>query len=111
MKRLSISRLASDERLRELLYHIKGLIEAGDNLSQLATKLNNAYERDAVAFARTTSEIEVETFDHIGYHLKKLRRPLARLQKEAYGHLDESKINRSVNRKDSRRAKKSPSRR
>ena len=93
MHKFNISRLERNEGLREFLYHIKGLIEAGENLSELVTKLNRAYERSAADYARTTSEIEVETFDHIGYHIKKLRRPLAEIQREAYATLDESENN------------------
>jgi len=90
MRKLSIKRLERDEELREFLYHVKGIAEASENIADLAKSLNDAHGRDADAFADTTSELEVQALHHLGYHVKSLRTPLRRLQREAYARLEES---------------------
>ena len=60
MKKPNLTRLEHDERLRAFRYHIKGIVEATENVIELVAKLNAAYERDADAFATMTSRLEVE---------------------------------------------------
>ncbi len=36
-----------------------------------------------------TSRLEVEALDHLGYHVKQLRKPLRRLQRDAYATVEE----------------------
>src|SRR5947207_13871298 len=90
MKKPNLVRLERDEGLREFLYHIKGLVEATENVAELMTSLNAAYERDADTFATMTSRLEVEALDHLGYHVTQLRKPLRRLQHDAYARLEAS---------------------
>jgi hypothetical protein len=90
MKEVSLSNLSAREELRQFVYHIRGIVEAAENVVALVAKLNSAYERDADAFATTTSRLEVEALDHLGYHVKSLRTPLRRLQREAYARLEEN---------------------
>jgi hypothetical protein len=90
MKKPQLARLEQDESLREFHYHITGIVEATENILELLTKLNAAYERDADSFATTTSQIEVEALDHLGYHVKKLRAPLRRMQRDAYAQVEAS---------------------
>lgn len=90
MKKPNLARLEHDERLRAFRYHIRGIVEATENVVELVANLNTAYERDADAFATTTSRLEVEVLDHLGYHVKSLRTPLRRLQREAYARLEEN---------------------
>jgi uncharacterized protein YoxC len=90
MTKLHVKRLERDETLREFLYHIKGIVEASDNLVDLAKTLDEAYQRNAETFADTTSLIEVQALHHLGYHVKSLRTPLRRLQREAYAHVEDN---------------------
>lgn len=90
MTKLHVKRLERDETLREFLYHIKGIVEASDNLVDLAKTLDEAYQRNAETFADTTSLIEVQALHHLGYHVKSLRMPLRRLQREAYAHFEDN---------------------
>jgi hypothetical protein len=90
MKKPNLTRLEHDERLREFRYHIRGIVEATENVIDLIANLNTAYERDADAFATMTSRLEVEALDHLGYHVKSLRTPLRRLQREAYARLEDN---------------------
>lgn len=88
MRKLNIKRLERDEELREFLYHVKGIVEASENVADLAKTLNDAYDRDPDVFADTTSEFEVQALHHLGYHVKSLRTPLRRLQRAAYARLE-----------------------
>jgi len=88
MKKPNLTKLEHDERLRAFRYHIRGIVEATESVIELVAKLNAAYGRDADAFAAMTSRLEVEALDHLGYHLKSLRTPLRRLQREAYARLE-----------------------
>lgn len=102
MKKPNLTRLEHDERLREFRYHIRGIVEATENVIDLVANLNAAYERDADMFATTTSRLEVEALDHLGYHVKELRKPLRRLQRDAYARLETNE-----NGDQPRRAKRS----
>lgn len=105
MKKPNLTRLEHDERLRAFRYHIRGIVEATQNIIDLVANLNIAYDRDADAFATTTSRLEVEALDHLGYHLKSLRTPLRRLQRDAYARLEEA--GKSSSTRTSKRAAKS----
>jgi hypothetical protein len=89
MKKPNLTRLEHDERLRAFRYHIRGIVEATENVIELVANLNTAYDRNADAFATTTSQLEVEALDHLSYHVKSLRTPLRRLQRDAYARLEE----------------------
>ena len=97
MKKPKLGRLEREERLRAFRYHVRGIVEATENVIELVAKLNAAYGRDADAFATLTSQLEVEALDHLGYHVKSLRAPLRRLQREAYARLEAE--GKSVKRK------------
>jgi hypothetical protein len=60
------------------------------NIVDLTKILDGAYERDAETFADTTALLEVQALHHLGYHVKSLRRPLRRLQREAYTRFEDS---------------------
>lgn len=90
MRTPALKRLQRDERLREFLYHIRGIIEATDNIEKLMTELNSTFGRDVAVFADTASLLEVQALHHLGYHVKALRTPLSRLQREAYEQLEEN---------------------
>src|ERR1043165_4818505 len=90
MKKPNLTRLDHDERFRAFRYHIKGIVEAAENVIELVTNLNAAYERDADKFATMASRLEVEALDHLGYHVKSLRTPLRRLARDAYARLEEN---------------------
>lgn len=98
MKKPNLRRLEHDEGLRAFRYHIRGIVEATENVIELVAKLNTAYERDADAFAAVTSRLEVEALDHLGYHVKSLRMPLRRLQREAYAQLEDDGTTRASTR-------------
>jgi hypothetical protein len=82
--KLRLNRLERDETLRELRYHLKGIAEAADNVARLVKRMNETYKRDADEYAKASTLLEVEVFDHLEYHIKQLRAPLRRVQHTAY---------------------------
>jgi hypothetical protein len=96
--KINIDRLEDDESLRAFRYHIRGIFEAVENVASLVTRLNDAYRHDADQYAETSSFLEVEALDHLGYHVKQLRKPLARLQRDAYAELAKSESNNKSRR-------------
>ena len=79
------------DRLSELLYHLKEIVEQEAILRAMVAKLATAtagQQRAAVL-----SQIEVEVIDHLGYHLAELRKPLAEELSKAYNEFgdEESK--------------------
>jgi hypothetical protein len=86
--KLKVSRLERDENLRAFLYHVKGIVEAAENVAELMQQMNQAYGRDVDVYAKVSSELEVEALFHLGYHMKQLRTPLRRVQRDAYTQLE-----------------------
>ncbi len=65
-------------------FHLEGLLEAAENVRALLAKLDGVPEVDQDSIAETITYLQVEIYSHLAYHMKKLRRPLRRLEKEAY---------------------------
>jgi hypothetical protein len=87
--KVKLNRLEGNERLRAFRYHIKGIVEAAENITGLVKRMNDSYQRDATEYAETSSLLEVEALDHLGYHVKQLRRPLLQVQRDAYAELEQ----------------------
>ena len=90
--KLQMNRLDADERLRELRYHLEGIVEAADNVAGLVKRMNETYGLDVNECAKVTTLLEVEVFDHLAYHIKKLRAPLRRVQRKAYADADDAVV-------------------
>lgn len=100
--KLKIDRLEEDESLRAFRYHIRGIVEAAENVAGLMQRMNRSYQRDVDDYAEASSLLEVEALDHLGYHVKQLRTPLRRLQRDAYAELDSKKPAKAVQRNQKR---------
>jgi len=90
MSDVDLSKLSVHEELREFLYHVRGLLEAHDKLVPLLNRLNETFDTDVEKAAETLSLLEVEIFDHLGYHRKEIRRPLAALARRTYKALEKA---------------------
>ncbi len=78
-----------DDRQSELLYHLRHIVEQEVSLREMLAQLSSpseAHERAAVL-----SRIEIEVVYHLGYHLKELRKPLAKELKRAYETLGDTR--------------------
>lgn len=74
------------DRLSELLYHLRHIVEQEAALREMLGEL--AAPADAQQRAAVLSRIEIEVIYHLGYHLKELRKPLAKELKRAYKSLE-----------------------
>ena len=90
MTDIDLSKLSMHEELRDFLYHARGLLETHDKLVSLLNTLNETFDTDVEKAAETLSLIEVEIFDHLGYHRTEIRRPLAALARRTYKALEKS---------------------
>jgi hypothetical protein len=90
MSDVDLSKLSLHEELREFLYHVRGLLEAHDNLVPLLNTLNETFDTDVEKAAETLSLLEIEIIDHLGYHRKEVRRPLAALVRRAHQAAEKS---------------------
>lgn len=79
-------RARGDDRRSELLYHLRHIVEQEVALREMLKQL--AEPNDAKQDADVLSRIEIEVVYHLGYHLKELRKPLAKELKRAYMAVD-----------------------
>lgn len=69
-------------------YHLEGLVEAAERIRWHLGYLDAAVGLDPEGLARRMVDLQVEIFDHMGYHMKELRRPFARLISKAFRDLE-----------------------
>lgn len=80
--------LRREEPGSPVAYHLEGLLEATERIRQDLARLDAAVDLDAEELAGRMVDLQVEIFDHMGYHMKELRRPLSRLISKAYRDLE-----------------------
>jgi hypothetical protein len=77
----------SSEDLRAFRYHISEIIDIRDRIASLVNDLDKNLKSDAVKVAAALTNLEVELFDHLAYHLRLIRVPLKRLSTTVYSRL------------------------
>jgi hypothetical protein len=105
MSTVSLRRLDERQELREFLYHIRELLETHEKLAYLLKRLDAAYANDCDETAEVLSLLEVEIFDHLGYHRKQLRGPLSALLREAYSSAAGRGVERTTRHRRARRGR------
>jgi len=96
--------LASPARRRAVDYHLDGLIEAGEAIKNYVESLRSASDHDLNKIADALSELEIEIYFHLRYHMKELRKPFKLLHDAAYRQLDE----REAKNRGSKKRRKIP---
>lgn len=81
MTALMLRNMESREDLEEFVYHLKGLVEASETISLQASALDEALSQDDERAADILGRLRAEIYTHLTYHLKELRRPFLRLEK------------------------------
>lgn len=87
---LQVSSLEAREDLRDLRYHLKGIVETQEKLRSLLVCLDAALGQSKEASQWLTTQIEIEVFAHLAHHTEELKQPLRDLVQELYGSLDGS---------------------
>lgn len=67
-----------------IAYHLEGLMEAMERTRAQMAQVDEAVDLDPEELAERLIDLQIEIFDHLGYHMKQLRRPLQRLIDTAY---------------------------
>lgn len=79
MKSTERTQLDASDDVRAVKFHVRELVEIGETLRSLLRDLESAAESDPRVAADTFTRLDVEIFDHIGYHLKQVKKPLKKL--------------------------------
>lgn len=61
-----------------IAYHLEGLLEAMERVRLRMVQVDEAVNLDPEELAGRLIDLQIEIFDHTGYHMKQLRRPLQR---------------------------------
>ena len=80
-------KLLSKKARIDILYHLDGLVEAGDLIKRHVRSLKMNLDKDLEKTAQSLTDLEIEVFFHLKYHMKQLRKPFKRLHKRAYDRL------------------------
>jgi hypothetical protein len=80
----ALEQLAAAPELKDLVFHLRGLLESQNRISDLAAKLNLEFGRSEEKFGQTLANLEVEIFFHVKYHIRELRRPFELLVAPEY---------------------------
>ena len=84
MKIPPLHTLESRQELSDFLFHVKGILEAQAQVAALLKEVDEKLEVDPAAAAKSLSFLEVEVFDHLGYHLAELREPFSKFLEYLY---------------------------
>jgi|SRR5690349_19388420 len=68
-------------------YHLEGLLEAVDRVRTQVDQIEAAVDGNPEELAGRMVSLQTEIFDHMGYHMKQLRRPFQRLIDAAYKNI------------------------
>lgn len=60
-------------------YHLEEILEIEGKIRAHLQKLDAVFGVDRDSTAETLVYLQVEIYDHLGYHLKELRKPLGRM--------------------------------
>jgi len=80
--------LRDDDPSSPVAYHLEGLLEAIDRIRWHMAAIEAAVGLDPEELAGRMVDLQVEIFDHMGYHMKQLRRPFERHITRAYQDLE-----------------------
>ena len=83
-KNLKLSCLEGQEELKDVLYHIQGILEVQGTLVDLLMRLDECWSRDKEEADEILGRLEVEIFFHLKYHIRELKQPFETLKGPGY---------------------------
>jgi hypothetical protein len=75
---MTLYNLENKKEFEELVYHLKGLIEAAQEITAQAQVLDSAIDSDLDRATDAMGALEAEIYTHLAYHAKELRKPFLR---------------------------------
>jgi hypothetical protein len=82
--------LEAREDLREVVYHLKGILEAGDKIASLVQRLDSVIDADDRDACDIVALLEVEIYHQLDYHSAELRAPWDALVEKLNARLAET---------------------
>lgn len=77
--------LSGDADYEEFLFHLLGIVEVQDVLASLLRDFEKSYRAQPRKAERVLSQLEVEIYMHIKYHMDCLRQPFEAALSRFYG--------------------------
>jgi hypothetical protein len=77
-----LSRMEKAADLEEFVYHLRGILEAGDVIREQAKALDQAFDIDTETAADILGRLRAELYFHLPYHMKELRKPFLRMRQK-----------------------------
>lgn len=75
----ALPNLEARKDLEEVVHHLKGLVEATEEISAQMKILDATIGNDLDRATDAMGRLEAEIYTHLAYHVKELRKPFSRL--------------------------------
>lgn len=85
-----LKRLREENPSSEIAFHLEGILDAHDKIRAHIEKLGEASQLSDETGAEAITNLQIEIYSHLAYHMKQLHRPLLRLEKKIYKNLEDS---------------------
>lgn len=76
---INLPNLTSKSELDELVYHLKGFVEAAEVIRAQIGVLDATIDSNPEAATDAMGRLRAEIYTHLAYHMKEMRRPFLRL--------------------------------
>ena len=86
---IDLPNLASKSELEELVYHLKGFVEAAEVIRTQIELLDEKIDLDPEEATDAMGRLRAEIYTHLTYHMKEMRRPFLRLFRDLCNGLEE----------------------
>lgn len=85
----NLPNLEAKIELEELVFHLKGILEAAEVVRIQIELLDKSIDNDLERATDVLGRLRAELYTHLPYHLKELRKPFLKLSHSLYGELEE----------------------
>jgi hypothetical protein len=92
---ISVPNLEARKELDEVLFHLKGLVEAAQEITAQMQLLDATMDTDLDRATDAMGALEAEIYTHLAYHTKELRKPFTRLFRALCRKLDKQEKERA----------------
>jgi 16S rRNA C1402 (ribose-2'-O) methylase RsmI len=79
MRAIHLPRLEAREKLRPVVYHLKGILEAQSRIAALVDRLDQVIDENDRETADLLARLEVEIYHQLDYHASTLKEPFEQL--------------------------------
>jgi len=84
----TLATLEAKEEIEDVVFHLKGLVEATQEIAAQIELLDETIDNDLDRAAGAMGALEAEIYTHLAYHMKELRKPFRRLFRAMCSELD-----------------------